>query len=65
MALEKALHHFRVNLHHYFGTDRKYNTADLNHKSGFTALAFIVTPQRFEKLKVSSSGEEVGKDYPE
>ena len=31
-----------LELQHYPGTDRKYNTADLNHESGFTALAFVV-----------------------
>ena len=31
-----------LELQHYPGTDRKYNTADLNHESGFTALAFMV-----------------------
>ena len=54
-----------LELQHYPGTDRKYNTADLNHESGFTALAFIVSAQRFEELKVSSSVEDVGKNYPE
>jgi len=54
-----------LELQHYPGTDRKYNTADLNHESGFTALAFIVSAQRFEELKVLSSVEDVGKNYPE
>ena len=54
-----------LELQHYPGKDRKYNTADLNHESGFTALAFIVTAQRFEELKVSSSVEDVVKNYPE
>ena len=49
MALEKALP--APLWQHYPGRDRKYNTADLNHDSGFTALAFIVTAQRFEELK--------------
>ena len=31
-----------LELQHYPGTDRKYNTADLSHESGFTALAFVV-----------------------
>ena len=31
-----------LELQHYPGTDRKYNTADLNHESGFTALAIVV-----------------------
>ena len=31
-----------LELQHYPGTDGKYNTADLNHESGFTALAFVV-----------------------
>ena len=54
-----------LELQNYPGTDRKYNTADLNHESGFTALAFIVSAQRFEELKVPSSVEDVGKNYPE
>ena len=52
-------------MQHYPATNRKYNTADLNHESGFTALAFIVTAPRFEELKLSSSVEDVGKNYPE
>ena len=72
MALEKALP--APLWQHYPGRDRKYNTADLNHDSGFTALAFIVTAQRFEELKgqvplkVSSSVEvyiHVGNNYAE
>ena len=49
-------------LQHYPGTNRKYNTADLNHENGFTVLAFIVTAQRFTD---SSSVEDVGRNYPE
>ena len=52
-------------LQHYPGTDRKYNIADLNHESGFTALALIVTAQRFEELKVFCNVEDVGRNYPE
>ena len=54
-----------LELQHYPATNRKYNTADLNHESGFTALAFIVTAQHFEDLKVSSNVEDVGRNYPE
>ena len=54
-----------LELQHYPGTERKYNTTGLNYESGFTALAFKVNAQRFEELKVSSSVEDVGKNYPE
>lgn len=45
--------------------DRKFNTADLNRESGFSALAFTVDAQRFEQLKNTLSVDDVSKKYPE
>ena len=54
-----------LELQHCPDQGHKYNTADINLVSGFTALVFTVDAQRFEELKVSLDMEVVTKKYPE
>ena len=44
---------------------RKYNSADLDRESGFSALAFTVDKKRFEELKIILNVRDVSQKYPE
>lgn len=55
-----------LELQHWTGQDRKFNTPDLARQSGFGALVFTVDTQRFEELKANLSVvEDVSEKYPE
>ena len=54
-----------LELQHWPDQTRKYNTANTNRESGFTALVFTVDARHFEELKISLDAEVVSKKYPE
>ena len=45
--------------------NRKYNSADLDRESGFSALAFTVDEKRFEELKVILNVQDVSQKHSE